>query len=85
MTDVLDQEMPLADAIAAPRLHHQGLPDILYVERDGFLPLSLDSLEAMGHRVDAWSYKTEVNAIGRTAAGWVGVADPRRGGGALGY
>jgi len=26
-----------------------------------------------------------VNAIMRTAAGWVGVADPRRGGGAAGY
>ncbi|HEX4601696.1 MAG TPA: gamma-glutamyltransferase [Gemmatimonadales bacterium] len=85
VTDVIDQDMPLADAIAAPRLHHQGLPDILYVERDGFLPASLDSLEAMGHKVDAWNYKTEVNAIERTAVGWVGVADPRRGGGALGY
>jgi gamma-glutamyltranspeptidase/glutathione hydrolase len=85
MTDVIDQGMSLADAIAAPRLHHQGLPDILYVEQEGFMPVSLDSLEAMGHKVDAWNYKTEVNAIARTAAGWVGVADPRRAGGALGY
>jgi len=46
---------------------------------------SIDSLEAMGHQVNSWSYKTEVDAIARTATGWVGVADPRRGGGAAGY
>jgi len=39
----------------------------------------------MGHKVSTWNYKTEVNAVARAAAGWVGVADPRRGGGAAGY
>src|SRR2546422_11531380 len=77
--------MPLPDAVAAPRLHHQALPDELYLERGGFVRPSVDSLEAMGHKVSVWGYKTEVNAIARTAAGWVGVADPRRGGGAAGY
>src|SRR2546422_3974950 len=76
--------MPLPDAVAAPRLHHQALPDELYLERGGFVRPSVDSLEAMGHKVSVWGYKTEVNAIARTAAGWVGVADPRRGGGAAG-
>lgn len=85
ITDVIDQRMPLADAIAAPRLHHQAQPDIVYVERSGFVQPSLDSLEAMGHKVSVWGYKTDVNALARTAAGWLGVADPRRGGGAAGY
>ncbi len=85
LSNLVDQGMPLADAVAAPRLHHQALPDAIYVERGGFLRSSLDSLEAMGHKVEVWGYKTEVNAIARTAAGWVGVADPRRGGGAAGY
>src|SRR2546425_404171 len=84
ISNVIDQEMPLADAVAAPRLHHQALPDLIHVERAGFVPASLDSLEAMGHQVSAWGFKTDVNAIMRTAAGWVGVADPRRGGGAAG-
>jgi gamma-glutamyltranspeptidase/glutathione hydrolase len=85
ISDVIDQRMPLAEAIAAPRLHHQAQPDIVYVERAGFVPPSLDSLETMGHRVHVWGYKTDVNALARTPAGWLGVADPRRGGGAAGY
>jgi gamma-glutamyltranspeptidase/glutathione hydrolase len=85
LSDAIDQDMPLPDAVAAPRLHHQAVPDTLHLERDGFVQPSIDSLEAMGHTVSLWNYKTEVNAIGRAAAGWVGVADPRRGGGAAGY
>ncbi len=85
LSDMIDQGLPLASAVAAPRLHHQALPDSLYLERDGFVRASIDSLVAMGHKVSFWNYKTEVNAIGRAAAGWVGVADPRRGGGAAGY
>jgi len=85
LSDAIDQDMPLPDAVAAPRLHHQAVPDTLHLERDGFVQPSIDSLEAMGHKVSFWNYKTEVNAIGRAAVGWVGVADPRRGGGAAGY
>jgi gamma-glutamyltranspeptidase / glutathione hydrolase len=85
ISDVIDQGMPLAEAIAAPRLHHQAQPDIVYVEREGFVQPSLDSLALMGHAVSPWGYKTDVNALARTPAGWLGVADPRRGGGAAGY
>jgi gamma-glutamyltranspeptidase/glutathione hydrolase len=85
VSNAIDQEMPLPIAVAAPRLHHQAVPDTLHLEPDGFVQASIDSLTAMGHKVSFWNYKTEVNAIARTAAGWVGVADPRRGGGAAGY
>ncbi|HYL21866.1 MAG TPA: gamma-glutamyltransferase [Gemmatimonadales bacterium] len=85
ITNVIDQGMPLPAAVTAPRIHHQALPDVLHLETDGFVQASIDSLEAMGHQVNSWSYKTEVDAIARTATGWVGVADPRRGGGAAGY
>ena len=85
LSNAIDQDMPLPTAVAAPRLHHQGVPDTLHLEPDGFVQASIDSLEAMGHKVATWNYKTEVNAIARTATGWVGVADPRRGGGAAGY
>ena len=85
ISDVVDQGMSLAEAVGAPRLHHQAQPDVVFLERNGFEQAAIDSLEAMGHKVETWTYKTEVNAVARTAAGWVGVADPRRGGGAAGY
>jgi gamma-glutamyltranspeptidase/glutathione hydrolase len=85
ISDVIDQGMALEGAVAAPRLHHQAFPDLLYLERDGFVQSSIDSLVSMGHKVSFWSYKTDVNAIARATAGWLGVADPRRGGGAVGY
>ena len=34
--NVLDQHMILADAMSAPRIHHQALPDSLMYERGGF-------------------------------------------------
>ena len=85
ISNVIDHDMTLADALGAPRLHHQGLPDTVYLERGGFVQAAIDSLKAMGHEVGVWGFKTSVNAIQRTAAGWVGVSDPRRGGGAAGY
>src|SRR5437763_14617557 len=69
ISDVIDQEMPLSSAIGAPRLHHQAVPDTLHLERDGFLQATIESLEAMGHTVGVWNYKTEENAIARAAAG----------------
>jgi gamma-glutamyltranspeptidase/glutathione hydrolase len=85
ISNVVDHQMPLADAVAAPRMHHQGLPDSLQVEDAGFQPVTLDSLSARGHRVGSRGYWGDVEAIIRTARGWEGVSDPRRGGGGAGY
>jgi gamma-glutamyltranspeptidase/glutathione hydrolase len=85
ISNVIDHRMPLADAVAAPRMHHQALPDSIQVEDGGFLPATLDSLRGRGHGV--WSHDNwgDVEAIIRTSAGWQGVSDPRRGGGGAGY
>ena len=77
--------MSLARAIEAPRVHHQALPDTIYLERGGFSDAVLDSLRAMGHGVHAWGYHALVMGIQRLPAGWVGVSDPRTAGGAVGY
>src|SRR5437773_961045 len=84
--DVLDQGMDLSAAMAAPRMHHQALPDVIRYEDGGFSDATLQALRAMGHRLDAWRGRQGlVEAIQRTAGGWVGVPDPRSAGGALGY
>jgi len=85
ISNVIDHHMPLPDAVAAPRMHHQGLPDSLQVEADGFLPETLDSLRGRGHGVSSRGKWGDVEAIIRTANGWQGVSDPRLGGGGAGY
>jgi gamma-glutamyltranspeptidase / glutathione hydrolase len=85
ISNVIDHHMSLADAVAAPRMHHQGLPDSLQVERDGFPPTTLDSLRARGHRVAEGGHWGDVEGIIRTGQGWEGVSDPRLGGGGAGY
>jgi gamma-glutamyltranspeptidase/glutathione hydrolase len=85
ISNVLDHRMSLADAVTAPRIHHQALPDTIRVERGGFLAAVLDSLRAMGHAVVEGSPWGDVEAIIRVSQGWQGVSDPRRGGGGAGY
>jgi gamma-glutamyltranspeptidase/glutathione hydrolase len=86
ISNVIDHRMPLAEAVAAPRMHHQGLPDTLQVEPGGFPAATLDSLAARGHAIMvADEYWGDVQAIIRTPAGWQGVSDSRGGGGGEGY
>ena len=85
ISNVIDHRMPLADAVTAPRVHHQALPDSIRVERGGFTPTTLDSLRARGHAISEGGYWGDVEAIIRTPSGWLGVSDPRRGGGGAGY
>jgi gamma-glutamyltranspeptidase/glutathione hydrolase len=85
IVDAIDYRMSLADAMAAPRLHHQGLPDSLRVDAGGFAPAVLDSLRAMGYAVATGGASGTCTGIMRTAGGWVGVIDPRTSGGAVGY
>lgn len=85
ISNVIDHHMSLADAVAAPRTHHQALPDSIRIERDGFLPAAIAQLEAMGHRMEVRTRWGDVEAIIRTSTGWLGASDPRLGGGGAGY
>jgi len=85
ISNVLDHQMSLADAVAAPRLHHQGLPNTIRIERGGFTPEAIATLKKMGHQVDEGGTTGDVEAIIRTPTGWQGVSDPRYGGAGAGY
>jgi gamma-glutamyltranspeptidase/glutathione hydrolase len=73
---VLDYRMDVASAVAAPRLHHQWLPDEVRVER-GFSEDTLQALRAMGHTVVAPMGQTSANSIAVTPDGLQGAPDPR--------
>jgi len=86
ISDVIDHGMTLAQAVGAPRIHHQGLPDEIDYERGGLPPSVIKALEGAGYRlVERRGYSGEVAAIIRAPGGWIGVADPRSGGAAVGY
>jgi gamma-glutamyltranspeptidase/glutathione hydrolase len=86
ISDVVDWNMDLASATAAPRLHHQHLPDVLRFERGGLSAGTVARLGALGHRVEERDgFQGDVQSIMVLPDGTlVGAADPRRGGAAVG-
>ena len=52
IVNVIDFEMSISDAVAAPRFHNQWFPDRLFME-PGFSPDTLAILDEMGHEIDA--------------------------------
>ncbi|HEX2718702.1 MAG TPA: gamma-glutamyltransferase [Gemmatimonadaceae bacterium] len=83
--NVIDHRMSLADAMSAPRVHHQALPDSLRHERDAIDPTAADSLRAMGHGLSQGAAAGQAHAVMRVKGGWVGFVDPRASGAAVGY
>ena len=76
IVDVLDYDMDVAAAVAAPRLHHQWLPDEVRIER-GFADDTLAELRAKGHRVIEPLGYSSANSIAVTPHGPIGAPDPR--------
>jgi gamma-glutamyltranspeptidase / glutathione hydrolase len=76
IVNVLDYHMDVAAAVAAPRLHHQWLPDVVRVER-GFADEALAELRAKGHQVVDQLGQTSANSIAVTPNGLLGAPDPR--------
>jgi gamma-glutamyltranspeptidase/glutathione hydrolase len=85
ISNIIDHGMSLPEAVAAPKMHHQALPDSIRLERTGFQAATITALEAMGHKIETRDRWGDVEAIIRTERGWQGVSDPRLGGGGSGY
>ena len=84
--NIIDQRMNLADAVSAPRVHHQSLPDSIQLEVGGFAPAVVARLRAMGHFVYERGGVAEAASIMRVKGGYEGLDDPRgRGGAAIGF
>jgi gamma-glutamyltranspeptidase/glutathione hydrolase len=77
MLNVLDFGMNIAEATEAPRIHHQGLPDELQVER-GLSPDTIHALEAQGYKVKLFNAWGSAQTIGRIKNLLIGASDPRQ-------
>jgi gamma-glutamyltranspeptidase/glutathione hydrolase len=76
LLNVIDFRMPIAEAVAAPRFHHQWLPDQVLIE-PGLPPATLQALVARGHNMAIWRLGTSVNSILVSPDGLIGAADTR--------
>jgi gamma-glutamyltranspeptidase/glutathione hydrolase len=87
IVNVIDFNMDVAEAIAAPRIHHQWLPNVLRLEKFGTTKDSQRLLEMMGHRVrvsdDSRAQGSAMGIMIDPATGLrLGAADPRAADGA---
>lgn len=86
ITNVIDHKMPVMQAVDAPRIHNQWLPDVVTYERFGLSPDTMALLKAKGHNLpERKSYEGAYQGDGETiaidpATGLIlGAADPRKG------
>lgn len=71
--------MSIPEAVAAPRIHHQWLPDRIRVESNGISAQVQSQLEQMGHIVQVGGRQGSANSIGidLTTGERIGAPDPR--------
>jgi gamma-glutamyltranspeptidase/glutathione hydrolase len=82
IVNAIDFRMNVADAVNAPRVHHQWLPDEVVVEPG----VPTDALAARGHSMVERGRIGAASTIMATPEGLAGAADPRMPGGlAAGY
>jgi len=85
ISNVIDHGQTIAEAVAAPRIHHQWQPDVVVAER-GLSRDTIRLLEERGHKIIAGAASGSANSILITDQGLTGAADPRtRGALAAGY
>lgn len=75
--NVIDHGLNIQSAVAAPRVHHQWLPDELQVEQ-GLSPDTLRLLREMGHRLRQRAAMGASHSILVSNGILYGAADPRR-------
>lgn len=85
VTNVIDHRMPVAQAVEAPRIHNQWLPDVVTYERFGMSPDTQAILRSYGHTLPVReSYEGSYQGDAETI--WIdpgtglrhGAADPRK-------
>jgi gamma-glutamyltranspeptidase/glutathione hydrolase len=86
-SNIIDFGMNIQQAVNAPRIHHQWLPDRLSIEQNGVTPEVAEQLKQMGHTVNVGGRQGTAHSIMIDASGKrLGAPDPRdRDAGASGH
>jgi gamma-glutamyltranspeptidase/glutathione hydrolase len=88
MLKVLLEDASAGTAVAAPRIHHQWLPDVLEYEKGALDQATIDELKKKGHQLAP--AKEDVGNVqlirrSRDKRGWDAACDPRKGGRPAGF
>jgi gamma-glutamyltranspeptidase/glutathione hydrolase len=77
--NMVDFGMSITGAVAAPRVHHQWLPDLIRIESDGVSAEVQSQLEQMGHIIQLRGRQGSANSIGidLNTGERIGAPDPR--------
>lgn len=59
IVNLIDYNMSMQEAVVAPKMHSQWVPDEIYLERGKFTPEVISGLEKMGHKIK------ELDALGK--------------------
>ncbi|MDJ0749905.1 MAG: gamma-glutamyltransferase [Woeseiaceae bacterium] len=78
IVNVIDHGMNLAEATIAPRMHHQWLPDSLFLE-PGHSPDTVKILEQRGHTISmSGNMMGSLQSVGKEGDTYIGASDTRR-------
>ena len=85
--NVTVHNMGIQEAVSAPRIHSQWLPDVIMAEQYSIIKDVEESLKSKGHIIEPykWTKIGEMNAILINENGYFGAADTRGENTALGY
>ena len=84
--NVLVHDMNIKEAVCAPRIHHQWLPEnTIFIEPDGINKDVIKNLQLRGHVVKTYGYMGVANGIIISDDGFYGGGDCRDETSALGY
>jgi gamma-glutamyltranspeptidase / glutathione hydrolase len=87
ISNVVDHGMTVSEAVNAPRIHHQWLPDVIHVEPFALSPDTARLLAAMGHKIveqAPWGAAEAILVGPRSAGGTaaeIAIDDSTHGGG----
>lgn len=85
MLSVLLFDASAAEAVGAPRFHHQWMPDVLQFEESWADEGVIEALRALGHEVSRRDEIGVVQLIRRDGEGYSAASDPRKGGAPAGW